>query len=179
MNIAPNTPPKAVDPHAVHRLARLSAALHRLEDMLIAGLLCATLGLALYQIVLRNFLGAGIVWADTLLRILVLWLGMAGAMAATRQSGHINIDLLTRFLPGRLRRGAARLTTSFAAGVCFVAGYYSLQFVRSEFEMGGAAFAHVPIWVCEAILPVAFWVIALRYTLQLLTQFRPQTDSAP
>lgn len=179
MNTAPENHPKAVDPPAGLRLARITVALHRLEDLLIAGLLCATLGLALYQIALRNLLGTGIVWADALLRILVLWLGMAGAMAATRQGGHINIDLLTRFLPSRLRRGAERLTTLFAAGVCFVAGYYSLQFVRSEFAMGGTAFAQVPIWVCEAILPLAFWVIALRYAFQLLTQFKPHNDSAP
>jgi TRAP-type C4-dicarboxylate transport system permease small subunit len=179
MNIVPNTPARAGDPHGRSRLARLTGTLHRLEDLLIAGLLSATLGLALYQIVLRNLLGSGIVWGDVLLRILVLWLGMAGAMAATRQAGHINIDLLTRFLPPRLRRGAERLTTLFAAGVCFAAGYYSLQFVRSEFEMGGVAFANVPTWVCEAILPLAFWVIALRYTIQLLTQFKPHSESAP
>jgi TRAP-type C4-dicarboxylate transport system permease small subunit len=124
------------------------------------------MGLALYQIVLRNFMDSGLVWGDVLVRILVLWLGMAGAMAATRERKHISIDLLTRFLAPDLRRVAASLTTLFAAVVCALAGYYCLQFVRSELAAGDLAFGRVPYWVCEAILPVGFAVIALRYGLQ-------------
>ena len=43
-------------------LRRLQQFLHKVEDLIIAGLLTATMGLALYQIVLRNVMGAGIVW---------------------------------------------------------------------------------------------------------------------
>ena len=72
--------------------------IHRVEDLIIALLLTATMGLALYQIVLRNIIGTGIVWGDILIRLMVLWLGMVGAMAATRQRKHISVDLVTRFL---------------------------------------------------------------------------------
>jgi hypothetical protein len=34
-----------------------------------------------------------------------------------------------------------------------------------EFSDGGMAFANVPSWLCEAIIPFAFTVIALRYFL--------------
>jgi hypothetical protein len=34
-----------------------------------------------------------------------------------------------------------------------------------EFADGGIAFAQVPIWFCEAIIPFAFTVISLRYFL--------------
>ena len=45
---------------------------------------------------------------------------------------------------------------------------------------GGTAIAFVPVWLCEAILPVAFAVIALRYSLyackNLLTSVAVEED---
>jgi hypothetical protein len=40
-----------------------------------------------------------------------------------------------------------------------------------EFYDGGLAFGQVPVWVCEAIMPVAFGVMALRYLMMSLIQF--------
>lgn len=149
-------------------LGRLQTLVHRLEDLLIAGMLTATMGLALYQIVLRNVMSSGLVWGDILVRLMVLWLGMAGAMAATRERKHISIDLVTRYLPPGGRRATEALTTLFAGSVCLVACYYSLQFVVSEYQFGSVAFGSVPYWVCVSILPLAFGVIAGRYFLQFL-----------
>lgn len=154
------------DTTSSHRLRMLLQVLHRMEDLIIAGLLLATMGLALYQIILRNVMGTGIVWADVLIRLMVLWLGMTGAMVATRQGKHISVDLVTRFLSPGWRRAAESLTTLFAGSVCLIAFYYSLQFVISERAFGSLAFAWVPYWVCISILPVAFFVIAVRYLIQ-------------
>jgi len=53
----------------------------------------------------------------------------------------------------------------FTAFICMIVAYYSLLFVQMEFADGGTAFAQVPNWLCEAIIPFAFTVIALRYFL--------------
>lgn len=177
MTTAPGWPDKTPELNTRSRLQRMLDRLHRLEDLLIAALLTATMGLALYQIVLRNVMGTGLVWGDILIRILVLWLGMAGAMAATREHKHISIDLLTRFLSPRLQRVATCLTTLFAAVVCLLASYYSLRFVQSEFEAGDLAFGQVPYWVCEAILPLGFAVIALRYGIQFVVHLRARSGA--
>ncbi len=46
-----------------------------------------------------------------------------------------------------------------------LAAYYSLLFVIMEKEDGLIAFANIPAWVCESIIPIAFAVISLRYLL--------------
>ncbi|MBL0715710.1 MAG: TRAP transporter small permease subunit, partial [Desulfosarcina sp.] len=120
MTTDPDWPAKANDPAVPSRLMRMLHLIHRVEDLLIAVLLTTTMGLALFQIVARNVMGTGLVWGDILIRILVLWLGMAGAMAATRQRKHISIDLLRRFLSPGLRRVADSLCVFFAAWVCLV-----------------------------------------------------------
>lgn len=146
-------------------LARGLRALHWLEDAILVGLLLTMVGVAVMQIVLRNGFDSGFLWAESFLRVLVLWIGLAGAMAASREHRHINIDILGRFLPPLAGRIAALFSALFTAAIAATVAWYSLDFVRVEYEAPSPAFAQVPTWVCESIMPFAFAVIALRYLL--------------
>ena len=137
--------------------------LYRIEDGILVGLLLLMIGLAVTQIFLRNLFDSGIVWSDILVRILVLWVGLLGAMVASRQGNHINVDILDRYLPERAKPYVSIVVQLFTALICTVAAYFSLLFVQIEYADGGMAFAKVPAWVCEAIIPFAFGVIAVRY----------------
>ena len=82
-------------------LGRLEWAGKLAEDALLVLILSTMVLLAAGQIILRNFLDVGFIWGDELLRMLVLWLAVAGALAASRSDKHISIDVLNRFLPER------------------------------------------------------------------------------
>jgi len=153
--------------------------LHRVEDALLVGLLLLMIGMSVTQIFLRNLFEAGIVWSDVLVRILVLWVGLVGAMVASRQGNHITIDILDRYLPARAKKVADFVVELFTALVCTVVAYYSLVFVQMEFADGGMAFEQVPTWLCEAIIPFAFTVIALRYFLLSIISFKKIVESRP
>jgi len=153
--------------------------LHRVEDALLVGLLLLMIGMSVTQIFLRNLFEAGIVWSDVLVRILVLWVGLVGAMVASRQGNHITIDILDRYLPARAKKVADFVVERFTALVCTVVAYYSLVFVQMEFADGGMAFEQVPTWLCEAIIPFAFTVIALRYFLLSIISFKKIVESRP
>ena len=142
---------------------RILVYLYRVEDAILVILLSAMIGLAAFQILIRNLFDVGIVWGDVLVRILVLWVGLVGAMVATRKDNHIRIDIINRYLPDGLKPIVETAVKFFSAAVCAIVAYYSLQFVLSELSHGGLAFWKVPAWVCEAIIPVSFAVIALRY----------------
>jgi TRAP-type C4-dicarboxylate transport system permease small subunit len=128
--------------------------------------------LAATQIVLRNILGAGLAWADPLLRALVLWVGMLGALAASRGDRHISIDALSRLLPERTQQVAAALAALFTASVCGLLAYHSARLVLLDYESGGAAFSAVPMWLVELCLPYAFGLIAVRYLILLVLRVR-------
>ena len=142
---------------------RILVILSRVEDVILVILLSTMIGMAAFQILFRNLFDAGIVWGDILVRLLVLWLGLVGAMVATRTDKHIRIDIINRYLPAGVKPIAEAAVKLFSAAVCAIVSYYSLQFVLSELTHGGLAFWKVPVWVCEAIIPVSFAVIALRY----------------
>ena len=143
-------------------IALINKWLCRVEDFILILLLLTMISMAVLQIVLRNTMGSGIVWGDTLVRILVLWTGLVGAMAATRQNNHININIVTRYLSRRTALLVNTVTLFFTACICFLTAWFSLSFVRMEFEFSTPAVASVPGWVCQSVIPVAFLVIALR-----------------
>ncbi len=144
--------------------------LHRVEDSLLAGLLGAMILLAGLQILLRNFFDAGLLWVDPLLRILVLWLGLLGAAVATRHDRHIRIDLLSRHLGARAERWLSAVVDQISGWTCLAVAWFSLRWVRLDYADGLTAFGAVPAWLVEAIVPVAFALIGLRFLLRPLTR---------
>ena len=146
-------------------LERAQMILYRVEDSILVGLLMLMITLAVLQIFLRNLFETGIVWSDVLVRILVLWVGLAGAMVASRKGNHINIDIMERFLSERAKIVVNFVVELFTAFICAMVAYYSIQFVHMELVDRGLAFAKVPVWLCEAIIPFAFVVIAIRYVI--------------
>lgn len=137
------------------------------EDSLLLLILFTIIGLGLLQIVQRNFLGGGFVWTDELLRLLVLWLAMAGAVAASRDDRHIIIDLLSRFLNEKHALTIRTLIDLFTVSVCALLAWHTARFVYGEWEFGATLFNGVPAWPFEAIIPVAFTIITYRYLLFL------------
>lgn len=153
-------------------LSKISHRLLQLEEGLLLSLAVLMIGLAVTQIFLRNFLDTGLNWADGFVRVLVLWIGLFGAMVAARSQRHITIDVISRHLPGRLKPAGSFLTTAFSAGVCALVAWHSGKFVWLEYQYGGTAFAEVPAWVCEAVIPFGFAVIGLRFLAQAAIHLR-------
>ncbi len=145
--------------------------LQEIEDSILVGLLLAMIGLAVAQIGLRNFFGSGIVWGDSLVRVLVLWTGLLGAMAASRSDNHIRIDVIFRYLPPAAKHVSTLVTHGFTALICLIMTWHSARFVYMEMADGMTAFAGVPAWVCEIIIPVAFLVMGIRYLLFFFRRF--------
>lgn len=137
------------------------------ENTLLILLLTLMVGLAGTQILFRNLLDLSFLGVDQLLRLLVLWVAMLGAVAASRNDKHINVDMLSRFLPPRLRAGARILTDLFTIGICVLLTWHAARFVADERAANITAFGSLPMWMAELILPAAFALIALRYLLHV------------
>jgi TRAP-type C4-dicarboxylate transport system permease small subunit len=146
-------------------MSRVISILHKIEDALLVSLLLLMIGLVVFQIVLRNGFDAGIIWADPLVRVLVLWLGLIGAMVASRTDNHISIDIISKYLPRGLQRFTGLLIYLFTAIICALMTWHSARFVLMEKADGMAAFFSMPIWLCELVIPVAFGIITIRYVL--------------
>ena len=153
-------------------LKALLRLLHQVENSALWIALATKLALALLQIVLRNNFDTGLLWIESFLRILVLWLAMLGAMIGTRERNHIRIDILSRFASMRAQAWLSRINALFASLICLVAVYASIRLVIFEYQDGLTAFAWVPVWFCQLILPVGFLVMFLRLARDVVMPIR-------
>jgi TRAP-type C4-dicarboxylate transport system permease small subunit len=120
------------------------------------------------QIVLRNVFSIGVTWGDGLIRLAVLWLALLGALAASRDDRHITVGALVRWLPPRAQHVAHVVASLFGAAVSGFFAWYSLLFVRDSQAFGDTLLNELPAWPLQAIMPIAFGLIAYRYLLQAL-----------
>ena len=139
--------------------------LHSAEDALLVGLLSCMILLAALQIVLRNFFEAGIVWIDPLLRVGVLWLGLIGATVATRHNKHIRIDILSKAFSRNANRLIQAVVGQVSAWTCLVIAWFGMRWIQLDYEDGFIAFAGIPAWILEIIIPLTFALIGVRYLL--------------
>jgi TRAP-type C4-dicarboxylate transport system permease small subunit len=121
--------------------------------------------LASAQILLRNLTGAGFAWADEALRLMVLWVAMLGAVAASREYRQISIDVLSRYLPERSKAWVAALVDLFTSCVAAVLTWYSFQFVSDSYEYQDVLLGDQPAWIFQSILPLAFALMTYRYAI--------------
>ncbi len=156
-------------------LQRLLHYTNVIEDGMLVFLLVAMIIIATLQILLRNVWDTGFAWGDPLLRISVLWVGLLGAMIATRNDNHISIDILTRYLSARSKRVTGFLSDTFTLCVCAVLTYHAARFVMEDQEAGIMAFSGLPAWWFELIMPIGFAVITLRYAVRCITGLRGQS----
>jgi TRAP-type C4-dicarboxylate transport system permease small subunit len=142
-----------------------------IEDSLLVLILSSMIILAVYQIFSRNLLSEGIVWIDPLLRTLVLWVGLSGAVVATRTDKHIKIDIFAKYLPVKLKPFIQRSVYLYTLLVCLLISWHAARFVISEYEYGTMAFSGIPAWITAIIIPISFCLIAVRYALLILTPY--------
>lgn len=157
-------------------LQRLGQLLVRTEDLLLSLILAGMILLASGQILLRNLWEYSLPWGDPSLRLMVLWLTLLGAMAATRDHNHIRIDLLSRYLPPGIRQVGGRITDLFASLVCTLLSWHSGRFVLYEMEDGNRFLDLMPIWPLQLIMPVGFGIMALRLLLNAAVG-KPQQET--
>lgn len=145
-----------------------------IEDGLLVLLLTLMILLASTQILLRNFFDTGISWGDPALRLMVLWVALLGAMAATRDNNHISIDILSHFLSEKKQAIVQRITSLFASIICALIAWHAARLVLLEKQDGTIAFASFPTWIGESIIPFGFAIMALRFLLNSLSRTTPR-----
>src|SRR5690348_9915581 len=149
----------------VGRAKAIAAAAWRIEDGLTAGALALMALLPAIEPVLRTLFAVGIPGNSGYVQNLTLWVAYLGAMVATRDGRHLDLSTGMLHLPPPVKRVARHLvafvSTAVAAGLLWA----SFQFVEAETAVPLRIGGWMPIALAEAILPVAFAAMMLRFAL--------------
>lgn len=144
------------------RLERWGTAAENVSLVLLLG---AMMILAVGQIALRIFFNTGLVWADELIKMMVLWIAMIASVAASRSNRHLRIDVLSHVMPARYARLPRLLVDAFAAFICGVLAWQSFRYVSLSREFGDTVLVDVPAWMAHGIVPFAFALMCYRFAV--------------
>jgi TRAP-type C4-dicarboxylate transport system permease small subunit len=160
-----------LDRHAGARA--VFAWMGRVEIGFIVLLLAALVIAGAAQILLRNVFHSGLLWADPLMRHIVLWLGAMGATLAAARMNHITVDALSRVLPPRLKPARRAVVYGATAAAAYMLAIAAVRLVIDEREFGDVAFLGIRTWVMQLILPACFFVITYRTLLAIFLAREP------
>ncbi len=146
-------------------IERLDQLGRLLENLALVTLLSGMILLAVGQIVLREVFDTGVIWADELIKLMVLWLAMVGSIAASRDNRHIRIDVLSHVLPGALVNVARIVVDLFAAAVCAVIAVQAWRYLQLEIEFEDQVLVDTPAWIAHLIVPLAFALTSYRFVI--------------
>lgn len=153
------------------------------ENAVLVILLGALMLLAVGQIVMRIFFSFGFVWADELVKLLVLWIALVASIAASRSDRHLRIDMLSNFVAEKYARVPRLIVDAFAAFICGVLAWQSWRYVQLTVEFEDTVLVNLPAWIAYGLLPLSFALMSYRFMLlsgsQLLRIFQPRHDEEP
>lgn len=165
-----NTSPAGTAAFAHRALNGIERWLTTAEEGILVVLLLFMVFMSFLQVILRVFFSTGILWADTLLRHLVLWVGFLGACLAASAGRQFAMDASDRVLKGRVKTAVHLLCHAFTAVVCFLLLQASITFFREEYGHGAALFTvfnrDIPAWTLESVLPLGFALLLVHYLIK-------------
>jgi len=135
------------------------------ERALLVLLVGGMIALSFMQVVLRLFHANSLLWADPLLRHMLLWAGFFGAALAAASQKHFALDVFIKKLPRPAYKTAIILSRLFACAVCAILAAASVKFLRDEAQAGTILFTMgslemKAVWL-ESILPLGFILVGL------------------
>lgn len=141
------------------RLRRAEDLLARGEGALLVVLLGVMVTLAFAQVVLR-FFDKGLLWADTLLKQLVMWTGFLGAALAAASEKHFAWEAAHLGGDGRLRPWLRLVSSLAGAAVCALMLRAAWSYAADDRAAGAVLMTvgavSVPSWIAAAGIPGGF-----------------------
>lgn len=158
-------------------IKKLETTLIKAETAILVFLLSLMVVMSFAQVVLRQFFSIGILWGDTFLRHIVLWVGFLGAALATADNKHFAWDTIVELMEKKTRSRVmlvAHLAALLITGALIHASWLFFLDEKSSgsilFNVGERA---VPSWIFFAIVPIGFVLVLVHTALKAALELFP------
>jgi len=130
----------------------------------------------------------GLIWSQPLALVLTLWVGFIAASMCTYENKHLKVEAVTRAIPDRYKPFVVFASGAFTALACAALMWLSLRYIVYSFEEytategQGGLFSglDVPKYQCFLALPIAFFVMTVRFTMRAIAALQGELpEEAP
>jgi C4-dicarboxylate transporter, DctQ subunit len=139
-----------------------------LSHWVMGSLMLAGVAISFSNVVARYVFGNAIFWAEEVLVFVMIWGVFIGVAAAAYERAHLNMDLFSNTISGRVKRLLNAAMVATLLGCCGFMIVQSWQVV-SLFWQGGSVSvsAGVPKWIPHTALLAGFTLTALAVLVRL------------
>jgi TRAP-type C4-dicarboxylate transport system permease small subunit len=135
---------------------------------LAAGVTAALVGvLAVYL----QWAPGGLIWAQKLTLVMMIWVALLGASMATYERCHLALEMGEKLWPSTWLRFVKATAHAVTAAFCLVCFLLSIYLVQSQADQGIKIEANrwLALWQAFLIMPYTFGIMALRFLAQAVT----------
>jgi TRAP-type C4-dicarboxylate transport system permease small subunit len=162
------------------RVAVILGALLQFEKILAIAAFGILVVVIFGDVVSREFSGAGLYWASQTGVWANVFVVMAGFGLATADGMHLRPRFADNWLPANWSPVLESLQHALMALFCLLIGLLAARVVLGSYQLGEVSIElYLPIWPVQIMLPIAFFVGALRHAIYALyVDLRPTESNA-
>ncbi|MEW6352329.1 MAG: TRAP transporter small permease [Thermodesulfobacteriota bacterium] len=156
-------------------LSRVSGWLDRLVAVTMILLLAVMLAVTSAGVFWRYVLNSGLVWAEELSRLLLVWASFLGAASAVHRGAHISIAVLHDRLPPRARLWMTRVTDSLIIAFMGAIMWYGIKLLPVV-HIRVAPTVSLTMDIPYLIIPVSAGIMIFQILVRMLTSADPPEE---
>lgn len=155
-------------PYSIERLPLALRIISSFERLLLYLSLLGIICISFINVLMRNTGLGGLVWADRILVILVLFIAILGSSIAAQEDKHITIDLAYNILPENTHRHLKYFSHLLSAVFAAVLTYFTVNMTIFEYRAGVQVIRGIGAWIPMAVMSFGFALITVRYFFHFL-----------
>lgn len=150
---------------------KIFKALDKITKVFLSVMLMFATGLLFTNVVLRYFFNSAIVWAEEMLRYIMVWITLIGMSVCVSEESHISIDVLSNLLKEHQKKYLKAAVNVFGLifGIVFL--YISTNFVIQIHATGqvSATIWNTPMYMIYSCFPIGF-VLYIARSIEMIVK---------
>ncbi len=145
-------------------VAGVSRAVGWLEQTIIVTVMAFMAALLIFEVVMREIVGQGILGGIQLATYLMIWSAFLGFSYATAQGVHLRPRFADNWLPKSWAPAISRIGNALSFLILCVMGYAAIVFVQGSRDVAETAPTLGWLtWPLQLVVPIAFFLSAMRH----------------
>lgn len=147
------------------------------EDTIASTLLLITSFIVFIQVILRYQFNYSISWSEEVSRMMIAWFIFIGSSIAVRENAHVNMDVLSSILPGRVKIFVNIIAEIINILFCIMIIFAGINMIKNAIAIGSMATSiKIPLYIPYASVPIGVSLMLIRYIMSLLNKIKEFND---
>lgn len=156
---------------AIRRYLLIQDGLSELVGRVISGLVLVMVGVLVYEVVMRYFLGSPTIWAHEFTTMVFGAFAILGASYTLREQAHVRSEVVWGAMPERLQAVCDMIVFTLGLAVLAVVFWQSIDFAQRSWEtreFSNRSVWQPPLYYIKSLIPLAIALLMLQSVAEVV-----------